>query len=127
MSQREDRKTTNASSENYPFLKDDIPVFLPTQYAAYHFGEPGCFFKQANRRTARKNYRITYRCESTRIWRRFTPRSRRRKITSCPIYVAENDSSREEKYSSYELEVLAVVNALKKFPHLPSGKSFLKS
>ncbi|GFU71913.1 hypothetical protein TNCV_1052601 [Trichonephila clavipes] len=32
------------------------------------------------------------------------------KITSCPIYVAENDSSRK-KYSSYELEVLAVVKA----------------
>ncbi|GFS85473.1 retrovirus-related Pol polyprotein from transposon 17.6 [Trichonephila clavipes] len=40
-----------------------------------------------------KDYRITHRSESTRIWRRFTPRSRRRKITPCPIYVAQNDSS----------------------------------
>ncbi|GFS75548.1 hypothetical protein TNCV_3424961 [Trichonephila clavipes] len=47
-----------------------------------------------------------------------TSKSRRRKITSCPIYVAE------EKYSSYELEVLAVVNALKKFRTYLLGNHF---
>ncbi|GFU70395.1 transposon Tf2-9 polyprotein [Trichonephila clavipes] len=40
------------------------------------------------------------------------------------MYVAENDSSRRKKYSSYELEVLAVVNALKKFRTYLLGNPF---
>ncbi|GFY00814.1 retrovirus-related Pol polyprotein from transposon 17.6 [Trichonephila clavipes] len=53
----------------------------------------------------------------------FYSRSRRRKITSCQ-YMSQKTTPAEEKYSSYELEVLAVVNALKKFRTYLLGNHF---
>ncbi|GFY78901.1 transposon Tf2-9 polyprotein [Trichonephila inaurata madagascariensis] len=53
----------------------------------------------------------------------FYPRNKDGKIKTRPIHVKEKNPA-EEKNSSYELEVLAVVNALKKFRTYLLGNHF---
>ncbi|GFT46065.1 transposon Tf2-11 polyprotein [Trichonephila clavipes] len=73
--------------------------------------------------SARKNYRITYRASQHGYGAVLLQEAEDGKLH--PVqYMSQKTTPAEEKYSSYELEVLAVVNALKKFRTYLLGNHF---